>query len=138
MELGCNPKGYSHAGNDTMVWYCAVLIGRQSTELYKIALKEKRLTFAWVDGEAQKRFCLFYVNGEDSHDTWGPRRDITDIPRLFLVHYKRNDTEANKNIDKNSMNMFATIASRDVDPTSHLVSLYKGLDETSQARTYFL
>ncbi|KAI3504671.1 hypothetical protein L1887_26318 [Cichorium endivia] len=153
MELGCDPKGYSRAGNDTTVWYCAVLIGRQSTELYKMretmrkvqeildvdqqqtatsALKEKRLTFAWVDGEAQKRFCLFYVNGEDSHDTCGPRRDITDVPRLFLVRYKRNDTEANKNIDKNSMNMFATIASRDVDPTSQLVALYKGLDETSQ------
>ncbi|KAL7598254.1 hypothetical protein Lser_V15G21596 [Lactuca serriola] len=160
MELGCDPKGYSRAGNDTTVWYCAVLIGRQSTELHKMretmrraqdilsdgenvnqvdqyqaamsALKEKRLTFAWVDGEAQKRFCLFYVNVEESFDTCGPRRDVTDVPRLFLVRYKRNDTEANKINEKNSMNMFATIASKDVDPTSQLVALYKGLDEAPQ------
>ncbi|KAK9080433.1 hypothetical protein SSX86_000191 [Deinandra increscens subsp. villosa] len=84
MELGCDPKGYSRAGNDTTVWYCAVIVGRQSAELHKmretmrsvqemlsndgdvdqsdnqkatsaaVALKEKRLTFAWVDGEVQK------------------------------------------------------------------------------------
>ncbi|KVH98856.1 DnaJ domain-containing protein [Cynara cardunculus var. scolymus] len=163
MELGCDPKGYSRAGNDTTVWYCAVLLGRQSAELHKmretmrrvqeilsnagevdqldqhqrttsatVALKEKRLTFAWVDGEAQKRFCLFYVNVEDSYDTCGPRRDIADVPRLVLVRYKRNDTEVNKKVDNNSINMFASIASRDVDPTSQLVALYKGLDEIPQ------
>nr|GEV86646.1 DnaJ heat shock N-terminal domain-containing protein [Tanacetum cinerariifolium] len=162
MELGCDPKGYSRAGNDTTVWYCAVVIGRQSAELHKmretmrrvqeilsndgdadqldlqtvtpaaVALKEKRLTFAWVDGEAQKRFCMFYVNVEDSHDTCGPRRDITDAPRLFLVRYKRNDTEVNKKVEENPMNMFASMASRDADPTSQLVALYKGLDETPQ------
>nr|XP_043607357.1 uncharacterized protein LOC122579285 isoform X2 [Erigeron canadensis] len=165
MELGCDPKGYSRAGNNTTIWYCAIIVGRQSSELHKmretmrrvqdilsntgvgdedqldhqaatsaaVALKEKRLTFAWVDGEAQKRFCSFYVNVENSHDTCGPRRDITDVPRLFLVRYKRNDTEVNKKTDENPMNnMFATIASRDVDPTSQLVALYKGLDETPQ------
>ncbi|KAI3820850.1 hypothetical protein L1987_08400 [Smallanthus sonchifolius] len=162
MELGCDPKGYSRAGNDTMVWYCAAVVGRQSAELHKmreamrrvqeilsndvdvdqlddqtapsaaVALKEKRLTFAWVDGEVQKRFCMFYVNVEDSYDTCGPRRDITDVPRLFLVRYKRNDTEVNKKIEENSMNMFASMASRDVDPTSQLVALYKGLNEIPQ------
>ncbi|KAL8091444.1 hypothetical protein AgCh_033891 [Apium graveolens] len=80
MELGCDPRGYSRAGNDMMVWYCVVLAGRQSLELNKmrqtmrrvqeklsndgeaaaqdelsaaIALKDKRLTFTWLDGEAQ-------------------------------------------------------------------------------------
>ncbi|KAJ0751199.1 hypothetical protein Hdeb2414_s0687g00935731 [Helianthus debilis subsp. tardiflorus] len=162
MELGCDPKGYSRAGNDTTVWYCAVVVGRLSAELHKmretmrsiqeilsnggdvdqldnematsasVALKEKRLTFAWVDGEVQKRFCMFYVNVEDSHDTCGPRRDITDVPRLFLVRYKRNDTEVNRKNEENSMNMFASMASRDVDPTSQLVALYKGLNEIPQ------
>ncbi|KAK9080429.1 hypothetical protein SSX86_000187 [Deinandra increscens subsp. villosa] len=162
MELGCDPKGYSRAGNDTTVWYCAVIVGRQSAELHKmretmrsvqemlsndgdvdqsdnqkatsaaVALKERRLTFAWVDGEVQKRFCMFYVNVEDSHDTCGPRRDITDVPRLFLVRYKRNDTEVNKKVEENPMNMFASMASRDVDPTSQLVALYKGLNERPQ------
>ncbi|KAI7724950.1 hypothetical protein M8C21_026416 [Ambrosia artemisiifolia] len=162
MELGCDPKGYSRAGNDTTVWYCAVVVGRQSAELHKmretmrsiqeilsnegdvdqldnqtatsaaVALKEKRLTFAWVDGEVQKRFCMFYVNVEDSHDTCGPRRDITDVPRLFLVRYKRNDTEVNRKNEETSMNMFASMASRDVDPTSQLVALYKGSNEIPQ------
>lgn len=36
MELGCDPKGYSRAGNDTTVWYCAVVVGRQSAELHKM------------------------------------------------------------------------------------------------------
>ncbi|KAK9278605.1 hypothetical protein L1049_028178 [Liquidambar formosana] len=97
MELGCDARGYSRAGNDTMTWYCVILAGRLSPELYKmretmrrvqkilsndgelkganedqwsapstIAVKEKRLTFAWLDGEAQQvssilfyfRFCL--------------------------------------------------------------------------------
>ncbi|KAL8244129.1 hypothetical protein R6Q59_010387 [Mikania micrantha] len=162
MELGCDPKGYSRAGNDTTIWYCAVVVGRQSAELHKmretmrrvqemlsndgdveqvdheaatsaaVALKEKRLTFAWVDGEVQKRFCMFYVNVENSLDTCGPRRDITDTPRLFIVRYKRNDTEVNKKIEENSINMFATMASRDMDPTSQLVALYKGLNEIPQ------
>ncbi|XP_076918424.1 uncharacterized protein LOC143578843 isoform X1 [Bidens hawaiensis] len=161
MELGCDPKGYSRAGNDTTVWYCAVVIGRQSAELHKmretmrsvqerlsnddidqlddqtatsaaVAFKEKRLTFAWVDGEVQKRFCMFYVNMEDSHDTCGPRRDITDVARLFLVRYKRNDTEVNKKIQETPTNMFALMASRDADPTSQLVAVYKGLNEIPQ------
>ena len=75
---------------------------------------------------------MFYVNGEDSYDTCGPRRDIVDVPRLVLVRYKRNDTEVNKKVEDNSMKMFAAIASGDVDPTSQLVALYKGLDETPQ------
>ncbi|CAI9270348.1 unnamed protein product [Lactuca saligna] len=78
MELGCDPRCYSHAGNNTTVWYFAVLIGRQSTDSLKCvkvqdilsdgenvnqidqhqaamsSLKENRLTFAWVDSEAQK------------------------------------------------------------------------------------
>lgn len=33
MELGCDSRGFSRAGNDTKVWYCVVLAGRQSKEL---------------------------------------------------------------------------------------------------------
>lgn len=36
MELGCDARGYSRAGNDTMVWYCVVLAGRLSPELEKM------------------------------------------------------------------------------------------------------
>jgi len=36
MELGCDPHGYSRAGYDTMIWYCAVVVGRPSLELNKM------------------------------------------------------------------------------------------------------
>ncbi|CAL5444882.1 unnamed protein product [Camellia sinensis] len=76
MELGCDARGYSHAGNETAIWYCVILAGRSSPELNKmhariqealstvdkdqpsslaaVALKEKRLIFTWLDGEAQQ------------------------------------------------------------------------------------
>ncbi|CAL5441644.1 unnamed protein product [Camellia sinensis] len=76
MELGCDARGYSRAGNETTIWYCVILAGRSSPELNKmhariqealstvdkdqssslaaVALKEKRLIFAWLDGEAQQ------------------------------------------------------------------------------------
>lgn len=163
MELGCDPKGYSRAGMETMVWYCAVVAGRQSPELQKmretmrsvqekllndgdldkvdqdqsgapaaIALKEKRLTLAWLDGEAQQRYCFFYVSLEDSYDTCGPRKDITDVPRLFIVRYQRNGTEISERTEKYSRNVFASVATTDMDPTGQLVAVYKGLDEIPQ------
>lgn len=36
MDLGCDPRGYSRAGSDTMVWYCVILAGRLSAELNKM------------------------------------------------------------------------------------------------------
>ncbi|CAL5362259.1 unnamed protein product [Camellia sinensis] len=76
MELGCHARGYSRAGNETAIWYCVILSGRSSPELNKmrariqealsavdndqpsspaaVALKETRLTFTWLDGEAQQ------------------------------------------------------------------------------------
>lgn len=33
MELGCDPRGYSRAGQHTDTWYCAVIAGRHSPEL---------------------------------------------------------------------------------------------------------
>ncbi|KAL7161335.1 hypothetical protein ACSBR2_041899 [Camellia fascicularis] len=101
MELGCDARGYSRAGNETAIWYCLILAGRSSPELNKmratlrriqealsivdndqpsspaaVALKEKRLTFTWLDGEAQQRYCFFHTQTENSYETCGPRRDI--------------------------------------------------------------
>lgn len=36
MELGCDPRGYSRAGYDTNIWYCAIAVGRSSMELNKM------------------------------------------------------------------------------------------------------
>ncbi|KAK1373362.1 J domain-containing protein [Heracleum sosnowskyi] len=158
MELGCDPRGYSRAGNDMMVWYCVVLAGRQSLELNKmrqtmrrvqeklsndgdaapqdelsaaIALKDKRLTFTWLDGEAQNRRCLFYIHSEYSYETCGPRRDLSDVPKLIIVRYSRNDTEDVK-IEKDSKNYMAAYLAKDIDPTSQLVAHYNGSDDIGQ------
>ncbi|CAL5362244.1 unnamed protein product [Camellia sinensis] len=139
MELGCDAHGYSRAGNETKIWYCLILAGRSSPELNKmrapsspvaVALKEKRLTFTWLDGEAQQvgitigigRFLpkCQYLNPNgglryqktlsqlpyalysraNSYETCGPRRDIIDIPQLIIVHYKRNATKDSIKIEE--------------------------------------
>lgn len=33
MELGCDSRGYSRAGTNTKIWYCAIVVGRASPEL---------------------------------------------------------------------------------------------------------
>ncbi|KAI7985529.1 hypothetical protein LOK49_LG14G00642 [Camellia lanceoleosa] len=63
MELGCDARGYSHAGNETAIWIqetLSIVDKDQPSSLAAIALKEKRLTFTWLDGEAQqgiKKHC---------------------------------------------------------------------------------
>lgn len=158
MELGCDAKGYSRAGNDTTTWYCVILAGRQSLELNKmretirkvqetlsrddklnaadkdpsaIALKNKRLTFAWLDGEAQKKYCFFYLNSENSYETCGPRRAPIDVPQLFIVRYKRNATEDSLKVEKKRKTVFDAFLDDDVDPASQLVARYNGSDDIS-------
>ncbi|OAY31062.1 uncharacterized protein LOC110599653 [Manihot esculenta] len=156
MELGCDARGYSRAGVDTMSWYCVLVAGRLGPELNRMRetvrkvqeilsndvelndvdkdqfislateLKKKRLTFAWLDGEAQQKYCFFYLHSETSYDTCGPRRDLTDVPRLFIVRYKRNATQDNVRVKKN---VFET---EEADPASQLVARYNGSNEIAQ------
>lgn len=160
MELGCDARGYSRAGYDTMTWYCVILVGRLSLELNKmretmrrvqqilssaaelngadkqqpsepsaIALKEKRLTFTWLDGEAQKQYCFFYIHSEDSYDTCGPRRDVADVPQLFIVRYKRNATVDDLKVERRPKGIWNPFQEEDVDPASQLVARYNGSGE---------
>ncbi|CAL5441752.1 unnamed protein product [Camellia sinensis] len=195
MELGCDARGYSRAGNETAIWYCVILVGRSSPELNKmrawiqealstvdndqpsslvaVALKEKRLTFTWLDGEAQQvgitigigrflpkcqylnpngglryqktssqlpyalysraRYCFFHTQTKNSYETCGPRRDITDIPQLIIVRYKRNVTKDSIKIEgKKPKNMLEAFLNDDVDPASQLVARYNGSEESSE------
>ncbi|MED6146168.1 hypothetical protein PIB30_032100 [Stylosanthes scabra] len=122
MELGCDPHGYSRAGYDTVIWYCAIAVGRPSLALNKMretmcrvqerlskynevdvssenqalapameAIKRKRLTFAWLDGEKQKDFCRFYL-GPTSEHTCGQHTGADDIPQLFIIRFLRNSS----------------------------------------------
>ncbi|GLU12402.1 hypothetical protein SLE2022_290870 [Rubroshorea leprosula] len=161
-ELGCDARGYSRAGNDIMIWYCAVLAGRKSLELDKmretmrrvqdllsksddshatngdlysetvaIALRKKRLTFVWLDGETQKNYCFFYLNTETGYETCGPRRVPTDVPKLFIVRYQRNTTKDNMKVEKKPKNIW-DFQLEDIDPVSQLSVTYNGSAETSE------
>lgn len=35
LELGCDARGHSRAGSDTMIWYCVIVAGRPGVELSK-------------------------------------------------------------------------------------------------------
>ncbi|KAL3813005.1 hypothetical protein ACJIZ3_014273 [Penstemon smallii] len=161
-DLGCDVHGYSRAGNDIKIWYCAIVAGRPSQELNQmrktmrrvqeklsndeetdlvdqepmsapaaVALKEKRLTFAWLDGETQHRYCLFHIHSEHSYETCGPRRGITDAPQLFIVRYERNDTTTDERTEtkKEPKNVFQAWHHTEVDPVSTLVAKYNGSSE---------
>ncbi|XP_028056120.1 uncharacterized protein LOC114260243 isoform X2 [Camellia sinensis] len=158
VELGCDARGYSRAGNETAIWYCVILAGRSSPELNKmcatlrriqealstvdkdqpsslaaVALKEKRLTFSWLDGEAQQRYCFFHTQTENNYETCGPRRDITDVPQLIIVRYKRNATEDSIKIEEKKLkNMLEAFPNDDVDLASQLVARYNGSKESSE------
>lgn len=164
MELGCDARGYSRAGSDTLTWYCAIVAGRLGAELNKmretmrrvketltsnseaygadenpkispavVALKSKRLSFTWLDGEAQKKYCFFYISSESSYETCGPMRDLSDVPRLFIVRYKRDVTEAK---EMKPRSMFDT-SSDDLDLAAQLVALYNGSSEISEIVQWF-
>ncbi|KAL5544522.1 hypothetical protein UlMin_008306 [Ulmus minor] len=159
MELGCDAHGFSRAGYDTTTWYCAIIAGRHGPELSKmretvrrvqnilsddsestvvgkdhiapasVALSSKRLTFAWLDGEAQQRYCQFYLHSESSYETCGPRRDMTDVPLLFIVRYKRNASEENVKPERKQNSIFDALQEQELDPASQLVAKYNGSDE---------
>ncbi|CAL5441618.1 unnamed protein product [Camellia sinensis] len=69
----------------------------------------------------------------NSYETCGPRRDITDIPQLIIVRYKRNATEDSIKIEeKKPKNMLEAFLNDDVDPVSQLVARYNGSEESSE------
>ncbi|KAK9116667.1 hypothetical protein Sjap_015614 [Stephania japonica] len=165
MEMGCDARGYSRAGNDTTTWYCVILAGRPSQELTKMretirsvqailssdgkssannkdaisvplkasaALIERRLTFTWLDGEVQKKYCFFYLHSESSYETCGPRRDLTDVPQLFIVRYKRNFTEDETNAKRKHKTMWDTYREDNEHLASQLVARYNGSDSVPE------
>ncbi|KAL2340747.1 hypothetical protein Fmac_008687 [Flemingia macrophylla] len=165
MELGCDPHGYSRAGYDTVIWYCAIAVGRPSLELNKMretmcrvqetlskhsqvdavsenqslapavdAFKRRRLTFAWLDGEKQKDYCQFYLGHAASDHTCGQRRDMTDIPRLFVIRYVRNSSTVDLRTQEKTKwkSLLVQDLMNDSDPAGQFVAGYKGEDDVSQ------
>ncbi|XP_021912060.1 uncharacterized protein LOC110825849 [Carica papaya] len=95
-----------------------------------IALEKKRLTFVWLDGEAQQKYCFFYLHSETSYETCGPRRVVTDVPQLLIVRYMRNVTEDVKH-EKKPKTIWQ-LQKEDVDSASQLVVSYNGSAEIPQ------
>ncbi|CAA7013673.1 unnamed protein product [Microthlaspi erraticum] len=98
------------------------------------AQKTKRLSFAWLDGEVQNKYCFFYVQSETSYDTCGTRRAPVDVPRILIVRYHRNATES-ANAEKKTSNWPKTVwqsEADDVDPAAQLVVSYDGPAETPE------
>ncbi|KAL9243252.1 hypothetical protein vseg_017162 [Gypsophila vaccaria] len=89
------------------------------------ALKDKRLTFAWMDGEVQKNLCMFYIGGEHSLGCCGPRRSIEDKPQMVMVRYMRNESAVEIQ-DKRASNSLLDVLKEDMDPVSQLVARYNG------------
>ncbi|KAK6117916.1 hypothetical protein DH2020_048321 [Rehmannia glutinosa] len=111
-----------------------------------LALKQKRLTFAWLDGEAQQNDVLKYafwktdgtviggklIEREDSYETCGPRRSMTDVARLFIVRYERNADNENLDTKKQANNILHAWYHTEADPVSTLVAKYNGSTEISE------
>ncbi|KMT10782.1 hypothetical protein BVRB_5g114380 [Beta vulgaris subsp. vulgaris] len=95
------------------------------------ALKNKRLTFTWLDGEVQKNLCMFYIGGELSLECCGPRRGLEDTPQVVMVRYMRNESVDDPKDKRSSTSIFDSLKD-DVDPVSQLVARYNGSAEPLQ------
>ncbi|XP_072991888.1 uncharacterized protein [Typha latifolia] len=156
MELGCDPRGRSRAGNDTMIWYCVITAGRPSIVLSKMretmhraqdilmdgddsgpvaaaALKDSRLTFTWLDGEVQKEVCMFYLTPDYADGTCGPRTfgNPVDVPRIFLIRFQRKPTEDALKTEK-PKNIWETLRGEDTSLASQLVARYNGSEDIQE------
>ncbi|CAL5362277.1 unnamed protein product [Camellia sinensis] len=143
MELGCDAHGYSRAGNETAIWYCVILAGRSSPELNKmhariqealstvdkdqpsslaaVALKEKRLIFTWLDGEAQQ-VSPFVCQGYQK--TW------SQLPYALYSRSRMLPKIVLKLRGKKPKNMLEAFLNDDVDPASQLLVRYNGSEES--------
>ncbi|KAL5198956.1 hypothetical protein ABZP36_002468 [Zizania latifolia] len=166
LELGCDARGHSRAGNDMMVWYCVVIAGRPGVELSKrrqilrkaqdqlfsdadsstagdvdnsvevssaaTALKDDRLTFVWLDGEVQKKFCAFYL-ANDYSGACGPGGfgDENDKSELFIIRFQRNATYEALKAGKTN-NLIETLQGHHTTDASQLVARYNGPDEIQE------
>lgn len=159
--LGCDARGNSTAGNGTTVWYCVVVAGRTGRELNEMrgvmrgvleslkasgtdvpqhmvaseALRSKRLSFSWLDGEKQKNFCYFYLHSPTMFEACGPSRNgaVEDVPKIFLVRYQRKalTSEEQERLEQEkalrAKNMWASLLTDDNENVaSQLVSKYNG------------
>lgn len=74
---------------------------------------------------------MFYIVGELSLESCGPRRGIEDTPQVVMARYMRNDSFDDLS-EKKSSNSLMDMLKEDVDPVSLLVARYNGSAEPLQ------
>lgn len=84
-----------------------------------------------------QKYCFFYLFSEDSYETCGPRRyeDPADVPRLFIVRYKRNSTKADAKVEKITKTIWDS-SQEDVNLASQLVARYNGSEDITQVKNF--
>ncbi|KAI0495382.1 hypothetical protein KFK09_025532 [Dendrobium nobile] len=104
------------------------------TSVAAAVFKEKRLTFAWLDGGVQKVYCLFYLHKlENIYETCGPSDyDSNNMPRLFIVRYKRNSSEDEARSKRKPNNIWNAFDGEDSNLASQIVAIYNGSMDTQE------
>ncbi|OAY62782.1 DnaJ subfamily C member 10 [Ananas comosus] len=98
------------------------------------AMKQRRLTFVWLDGEVQKERCLFYLAQEYAEGTCGPRNfeDTVEDPKLFVVRFQKQSIEDALKEEKRTNNILHTLRGQDSNLASQLVARYNGSDDIQE------
>ncbi|KAL3637248.1 hypothetical protein CASFOL_019547 [Castilleja foliolosa] len=79
-----------------------------------------------------QRYCFFNIHSEDSYETCGTRRGITDVAGLFIIRYERNNKNESLDTTKEANNILHAWYHTDYDPVSTLVAKYNGSSDTSE------
>ncbi|KAG0592049.1 hypothetical protein KC19_1G220600 [Ceratodon purpureus] len=105
------------------------------------ALRSRRLSLSWLDGEKQKDFCYFYLHSPTMFEACGPRRygEVDDLPKIFLIRYHRKPLTI-EDLDRlekekalRAKNVWTSLLSEDNENVaSQLVSKYNGSTDTGE------
>ena len=99
------------------------------------AMRTKRLSLSWLDGEMQKEFCYFYLHSPTMFEACGPRKygEVEDVPKLFLVRYQRRFLSSEEEVEQEKQkallrarNIWMSLQEDNENIASQLVSKYNG------------
>lgn len=57
---------------------------------------------------------------------------MTDVPKLFIIRYKRNVTEESDKPEGRPKSIWDSLRDQELDPAAQLVAKYNGSDEISE------
>ena len=84
-----------------------------------------------------QKYCLFYLYSENIQETCGPAGYVpTEVPRLFIVRYKRNSTENEIRAKRKAKNIWNAYQEEDPNVASQLVARYNGSEDVQEVCTF--